>query len=99
MLALALLWSNAVRSARAAAVSATLFVIAMSLVAFMAWDTGGYFFADSVPDATKSLITAFPFWGFYRAWLEYGEYAYMASRQVPRPLFSLSLSLSLSFSL
>jgi hypothetical protein len=45
VLALALLWSNAVRSARAAAVSATLFVIAMSLVAFMAWDTGGYFFA------------------------------------------------------
>jgi hypothetical protein len=79
-IALAFLWATVVRSSRAGSISSTLFIILMTLVAFTAWDSGGFFLSDNTTEGAKTLITMFPFWGFYRAWIEYGEYAYSASR-------------------
>jgi len=79
-IAFAFLIATLIRFSRTASISATLFVIIMSLIANLAWDSGNFFNSASVSDDFKNFITLFPVWNFYRGWNEYREYAGIAAR-------------------
>jgi len=79
-LSFALLWSSVVRSSKAAQIGSTLWVLAMSVIAYSAWDTGNFFYTDSIANSLKTFITLWPIWGFYRGWEDYREYAAQAVR-------------------
>ena len=79
-IAFAVLWSSLIRLSRTAQISATLWVIAMSVIAWTAWDSGNFFNTDTISTGLKTFITLWPIWGFYRGWGEYKEFASQAAR-------------------
>ena len=74
-IAFALLWSSVLRSSKAAQIGSTLWVLAMTVIAYTAWDAGNFFNTDTISKGLKTFITLWPIWGFYRGWEEYREYA------------------------
>jgi len=75
----AFLWATLIRVARNASVSAVLWVLSMSLIAYLAWDQGNFWNARNVSQDAKNFITIFPVWNFYRGLSEFKEYASLAS--------------------
>jgi hypothetical protein len=69
-----------VRSSKAAQIGSTLWVLAMAVIAYTAWDVGNFFNTDAVANGLKNFITLWPIWGFYRGWGEYREFAAQAVR-------------------
>jgi hypothetical protein len=47
-IAFAFLWATLIRFSRTASISATLWVLAMSLIAYLAWESGNFFNAKNV---------------------------------------------------
>jgi hypothetical protein len=76
----AFLLSTIIKASRTASISSVLFVIIMSLVAYLAWDAGNFFNSENVTDSFKNFITLFPVWNLYRGLGEYREYAFQAAR-------------------
>ena len=74
-IAFAFLWSAVLRSSKAAQISSTLWVLAMTVIAYTAWDSGNFFNTDAISNRLKTFITIWPIWGFYRGWEEYRDYA------------------------
>jgi len=79
-IAFAFLLASIIKFSRTASISATLFVIIMSLIANLAWDSGNFFNSLTVSNDFKNFITLFPVWNFYRGWTEYRYYAGIAAR-------------------
>ena len=75
-----MLWASVIRLAKAAQISATLWVLCMTGIAWTAWDSGNVFNTDTVSDGFKTFITLWPIWGFYRGLSEYQEFATKAAR-------------------
>jgi hypothetical protein len=74
-IAFALFWAAVVRSSKAAQIGSTLWVLAMTVIAYTAWDIGNFFNTDAISNGLKTFITLWPIWGFYRGWEEYREFA------------------------
>lgn len=76
-IAFAFLSATLFKTSRTAQVTATLWVVGMSLIGWASWDvqSGNLFNVEDVSVHAKNAITMFPMWAFFRGWMEFQEYA------------------------